>query len=211
MLLALAPHTMRLCQPLDVAVVYKSLKVNLSNLMKLGQTLFLDLCVPKGSVSNMIRKSFEEAMSIQNIKSGFRKCGIFPFDPNAIDKGQLFRSRLIPSADVVLSLPPEDEGTNSDDPVNFPETATLAAENFITMEDVTLNGCTFEIPLPMIDTVSQHEADDTTDISDYHFVSEVNSERENSPIVINLDNDPGNRLIIKVTTGSLIQIIDQLS
>ena len=60
---------------------------------------------------------------------------------------------------------------------------------------------TFEIPLPMIDAVSQHEADDTPDISDYHFVSEVNSERENSFIVINLDNDPGNKLIIKMTTG----------
>ena len=80
--------------------------------MKLGQTLRGDLWVPKGSVSKMIRKPFEDAMSIQNIKSGFRKCGIFPFDPNAIGRGQLFRNRKIPSADVDLSLPPEDEGTN---------------------------------------------------------------------------------------------------
>ena len=201
MLLALAPHTTHLCQPLDVAV-YKSLKVNLSKLMKLGQTLRWDLWVPKGSVSKMIRKPFEDAMSIQNIKSGFRKCGIFPFDPNAIDRGQLFRNRLIPSADVDLSLPPEDEGTNPDDAVNVPEADALAAENSVAVEDVTLNDDgTFEIPLPMINAVSQHEADDTPDISDYHFVSEVNSERENSSIVINLDNDPGNRLIIKVTTG----------
>ena len=104
-LLALAPHTTHLCQPLDVCV-YKSFKVALSKLVRLGQTLRGDLWVNKTNVPRMIRVPFEESMSIPNIKSGFRKCGIHPFDPNAIDRSQLFRNNVIPQDDVDLSIPP---------------------------------------------------------------------------------------------------------
>ena len=52
-------------------------------------------------------------MSVPNIKSGFRKCGIHPFDPNAIDKSQLIRNRQIPTEDIDLSLPPEPVNSES--------------------------------------------------------------------------------------------------
>lgn len=104
-LLALAPHTTHLCQPLDVAV-YKSFKTNLSKLVKLGQALKGDLWISKTNVARMLKQPFEASMSMVNIKSGFRKCGIFPFNPNGIDKTQLFRNKLIPEENVDLSLPP---------------------------------------------------------------------------------------------------------
>ena len=112
-LLALAPHTTHLCQPLDVAV-YKSFKVHLSKLVKLGQAIRGDLWISKSNVSRFLKQPFEASMSLQNIKAGFRKCGIFPFNPNAIDKTQLFRNKLIPSEDVDLSLPPEEENGTED-------------------------------------------------------------------------------------------------
>lgn len=46
------------------------------------------------------------SMSLHNIKEGFRKCGIFPFNPNAVDKTHLLRNQLIPIDDNDLSIPP---------------------------------------------------------------------------------------------------------
>ena len=88
-LLALAPHTTHLCQPLDVAV-YKSLKMNISKTVKIGQALKGDLWITKTNVARMLKDPLENSLTIPNIKSGFRKCGIHPFDPNAIDKSHLF-------------------------------------------------------------------------------------------------------------------------
>ena len=121
-LLALAPHTTHLCQPLDVAV-YRSFKIQLSKTVKIGQALRGDLWISKSNVARIIKQPFEASMTIQNIKAGFRKCGIFPYNPNAIDKTQLFRNKLIPSEDVDLSLPPttnvnnDDQGNGAVDPV----------------------------------------------------------------------------------------------
>ena len=102
-LLALAPHTTHLCQPLDVAV-YKSFKVQLSKLVKLGQALRGDVWVSKSNIARMLKQPFESSMTLQNIKAGFKKCGICPYNPNAIDKSQLFRNKRIPNEDVDLSV-----------------------------------------------------------------------------------------------------------
>ena len=49
----------------------------------------------------MVTKPFHIAISISNIQSGFRKCGIWPFDPNVIEKCTLKGV----SADDDLSIP----------------------------------------------------------------------------------------------------------
>ena len=95
LLLALPPHTAHICQPLDVAV-YKSLKSHLSKLINLGKMLRGDFWVAKKDVASIIKKPFEESLTIGNIKSGFKKCGIYPFNPNSIDKTQLIRNQIIP-------------------------------------------------------------------------------------------------------------------
>ena len=113
LLLALAPHTTHLCQPLDVAVF----KSELSKTVKLCQLVKGDLWVPKSRIPAMIREPFDNSMTRTNIKSGFRKCGIFPYDPNAIDKTQL---RHV-GQDIDLSIPhpeSETEVAESDQGVN---------------------------------------------------------------------------------------------
>ena len=40
----------------------------------------------------MVKTPFEKVFSMSNIKAGFAKCGIHPFDPNAIDQ-----SKVLPS------------------------------------------------------------------------------------------------------------------
>ena len=56
----------------------------------------------------MLKQPLESSMTILYIKSGFRRCEIHPFNPNAIDKTQLFRNKLIPNRKVDLFLPPTD-------------------------------------------------------------------------------------------------------
>ena len=109
-LLALALHTTHLCQPLDVCV-YKVLKMNIGKQVKLGQALKGDLWIPKRNVPRILKESFEKSTSLAYIKSGFRKCRIFPFNPNAIDKEKLLRNKLIPDETVDLSLPAKTEAS----------------------------------------------------------------------------------------------------
>ena len=101
-LLALPPHTTHICQPLDVAV-YKSFKTHLSKLINFGKMLRGDFWVAKKDVPSIIKKPFEDSMSIGNIKSGFKKCGIYPYEPNNIDKTQLLKNQVIPNMNVDLA------------------------------------------------------------------------------------------------------------
>ena len=103
-LLALPSHTTHICQPLDVAV-YKSFKCHVSKLINYGKMMRGDFWVGKKDVASIIRKPFEDSMSISNTKSGFKKCGIYPYSPNSIDKTQLLRNQVIPSIDVDLESP----------------------------------------------------------------------------------------------------------
>ena len=68
------------------------------------------LWVPKNRLAAIVRDPFNASMSPQNIQSGFRKCGIFPFDPNAIDKSTL---KGCPT-DMDLLVPhPSDDDTSA--------------------------------------------------------------------------------------------------
>ena len=149
-------------------------------------------------------------MSIQNIKSGFRKCGIHPFDPNAIDKGQLFRNKLIPNENIDLSVPPEDVDTtltdNGSNPVGDPVTPTLVEDHSNSVDYATLDFIVAgdddmnERALLGIDL--DNLQCENENLSDYHFVAEVgSSEIVEKPLVLNLDSNPGNRMIIQVKTG----------
>ncbi|KAK4306646.1 hypothetical protein Pmani_021539 [Petrolisthes manimaculis] len=119
-LFALAPHTTHICQPLDVAV-YKSFKSHLDKLVNLGKAIKGNFWVPKKNIPTMLKGPFESSMTMANIKSGFRKCGVFPFNPNAVDKTLLMRNKLIPNTDVDLSEPPAQAfvttGTQTDNPL----------------------------------------------------------------------------------------------
>lgn len=55
-LFVLVPHTTHICQPLDVAV-YKSLKVHISKMIKIGQALRGDLWIAKKDVPRIIKKT----------------------------------------------------------------------------------------------------------------------------------------------------------
>ena len=90
-LFCLPPHTTNALQPLDVSV-FKSLKSHFSKAVHALSFTKKDFIVSKREFACVVKTPFEKAFSMSNIKAGFKKCGIHPFDPNAIDQ-----SKVLPS------------------------------------------------------------------------------------------------------------------
>ena len=87
-LFCLPPHTTHALQPLDVSV-FKSLKSNFSKTIHALSFTKKDFVVSKRDFARVVKTPFERAFSISNIKSGFSKCGIYPFNPDAIDHSKI--------------------------------------------------------------------------------------------------------------------------
>ena len=84
-------HTTHALQPLDVSV-FKSLKSHFSKAVYALSFAKKDFVVSKREFARVVKTPFEKVFSMSNIKAGFAKCGIHPFDPNAIDQ-----SKVLPS------------------------------------------------------------------------------------------------------------------
>ncbi|XP_069134293.1 uncharacterized protein [Argopecten irradians] len=113
-LLCLPPHTTHILQPLDVAL-FRPLKKEFSNLaVSLGYAN-PHLMIGNGRFSQVLHSAMDRVFSPFNIKTAFRKCGIVPLDPNAIDKSRLTAS------DVDFTLPtPGPGGDNSENHMHDP-------------------------------------------------------------------------------------------
>ena len=101
-LFCLPPHTTHALQPLDVAV-FKSLKDHFSKTVRALSFTKKNFIVTKKEFSRVVKSPFEKAFSIPNIKAGFQKCGIYPFNPDVVPKSKMdpsnvHRSLLSPSA-----------------------------------------------------------------------------------------------------------------
>ena len=92
-LFCLALHTTHVLQPLDVSV-FKLLKGHYSKSVHSLTFAKPSFTVTKREFSRVIQVPFEPAFSITNIKAGFSKCGIYPFNPDAIEHAQMLPSEL---------------------------------------------------------------------------------------------------------------------
>ena len=90
-LYCLPPHTTNILQPLDVAI-FKPLKTYFTNLTAkiklatLGQPKIV--AMNKTNFTAILKESWNK-LQLGTITAAFRKCGIFPYNPDAIDKARL--------------------------------------------------------------------------------------------------------------------------
>ena len=105
-LFCLPPKTTHITQPLDVAVNGK-MKIETAKVASQAKMIKSDLWISKNKVSSMFKVVYEKSFTMDCITEGFRKCGIFPFDPKAIDKSVLFWSNAdIDPSSIDLSVMP---------------------------------------------------------------------------------------------------------
>ena len=104
-IILLPPHTINVQQLLDVGL-FRSLKANLSNVTDGIKVLSVTgdyQSINKTNFTAIFKESFECSMSLATIKNGFRKTGIYPFNPEAIDKTRLIPIELSPSSTPITA------------------------------------------------------------------------------------------------------------
>lgn len=83
-LFVLPPHTSHVLQPLDVGCFGPFQKIY-DNLRHKFIRYNLQSTVPKHAVCELGCKAYNLSLSSANLVASFRKCGICPFDPSAVD------------------------------------------------------------------------------------------------------------------------------
>ena len=101
-LFCLPPHTTHALQPLDVAI-FKRFKNHFSKAVKALSFAKKNFVVSKRDFAQVVKDPFEQAFSIPNIKAGFRKSGIFPFNRNVVDQSKMLPSTLHDLSDATSS------------------------------------------------------------------------------------------------------------
>ncbi|XP_071381368.1 uncharacterized protein [Centroberyx affinis] len=90
-LLCLPPHTSHILQPLDVSF-FGPLKADFSGLTGDLSAVSHSFLVSKKEFSRVLRDSYQRLKDRRVVVAGFRRCGLYPLDPTAIDW-----SRVMPS------------------------------------------------------------------------------------------------------------------
>jgi len=83
-ILCLPPHTTHESQPLDCGV-FGPLKKQWTQVCHDFQQENKGAVISKYSFSSLFSKAWLQALSVCNIVAGFRKCGVYPFNRNAIE------------------------------------------------------------------------------------------------------------------------------
>ena len=147
-LYCLPPHTTNILKPLDVGIfrplkTYFSRITDMVKLATLGSKSPINVC--KKNFTAIFKEAYDGALIMTTIKKSFRKCGIVPFNPDAIDK-----KRLMPDNNS------NQTSTNNPTGENSTNNSIGTSDVDMTVEDVSVNTlpgastsiCNTQIPGP---------------------------------------------------------------
>ncbi|KAL2102377.1 hypothetical protein ACEWY4_001545 [Coilia grayii] len=98
----LPSHTTHVLQPLDVSV-YGPLKAAFTDMARCLGLVRGNLTIGKRNFTPVLKVALEQACNPRNIRSGFRKTGLFPLDRKAVDESKLVKGLHRPSDDSSTS------------------------------------------------------------------------------------------------------------
>ena len=93
-LLCLPSHTSHILQPLDVGV-FRSFKSNFNKACANYMKAYPGRVVTAEILASMVGQAYPAAFTPVNVLSGFKKTGIYPFNPSSIDVQQLAPSTAL--------------------------------------------------------------------------------------------------------------------
>lgn len=93
-LMCLPAHTTHILQPLDVGV-FKSFKLYFSKACHRYITAHPGRVITTDLLASLVGEAWPQSLTPLNILSGFRKCGIYPFNPGEISDRQIAPSKAI--------------------------------------------------------------------------------------------------------------------
>ena len=93
-LLCLPSHTSHILQPLDVGV-FKSFKTSFSRVCRQYMAKNPGRVVTEDILASLVGQAFGQSHTPLNILSGFKKTGIYPFNPGEISDRQLAPSSAL--------------------------------------------------------------------------------------------------------------------
>lgn len=102
-LVALYPNSTHLLQPLDVAV-FKPLKVAWKKTTRDWRALNFCRKIEKKEFATLLKKAIESFDLVLCTKSGFKACGLFPFNADAIAYHRLLKIDQLPENTVVPTI-----------------------------------------------------------------------------------------------------------
>lgn len=84
-LIALYPNSTHLLQPMDVAV-FKTLKASWKEHVLAWRVEHQAEVLKRHNFAPLLKSSISKVVTPKVLQSGFRKCGLFPWDPTSVDK-----------------------------------------------------------------------------------------------------------------------------
>jgi hypothetical protein len=94
-MLCLTPHSTHKCQPLDVSY-FKSLKHFYNEACRNFVRQHPRKGITKEDFGDLLKPAWDKSATVGNLTSGFRKCGIYPYNPDIL-ADDVFEYELVPA------------------------------------------------------------------------------------------------------------------